>query len=322
MIATLPPSRPSTNQSSHSGRSRSSRLLLHARRERDELLPRPGFGSAVCRTWYVMSKRSSSTQIGRPWSYGTGISRRRKRGISGSRDSTRSRTSSMRKRPSVVEERSPPSRTLIAPTCIGYSSRSMCRKLASSEVSRSYLRHLGRIVRAHARLRSTAAWPASATTVWTISPELVLALDEQLGPPVDSYVNGSQTWLVEVGRRSRSSGGCTRSPGTGRPQPLSHYDVWEAVVDELSRRRRPARAAPRRRDPAAHRASGTGSSASPPYGDDIEPQQLAALADRSCSAAPPDRYRPRRPRGDRRRVGSARTARSRSSRSCSSSSTS
>ena len=41
--------------------------------------------------------------------------------------------------------------------------------------------------------------PRVATTVWTISPELVLALDEQLGLPVDSYVNGSQTWLVEDG---------------------------------------------------------------------------------------------------------------------------
>ncbi|MDQ1477906.1 MAG: hypothetical protein QOE62_3135, partial [Actinomycetota bacterium] len=41
--------------------------------------------------------------------------------------------------------------------------------------------------------------PRVATTVWTISPELVLALDAQLGFPVDSYVNGSQTWLVEEG---------------------------------------------------------------------------------------------------------------------------
>ena len=41
--------------------------------------------------------------------------------------------------------------------------------------------------------------PRVATTVWTISPELVLALDAQLGFPVDSYVNGSQTWLVDEG---------------------------------------------------------------------------------------------------------------------------
>src|SRR5690349_10906975 len=37
----------------------------------------------------------------------------------------------------------------------------------------------------------------SPTVVWRITPELVLALDEHLGTPVDSYVNGTQTWLTE-----------------------------------------------------------------------------------------------------------------------------
>src|SRR2546421_1740998 len=39
----------------------------------------------------------------------------------------------------------------------------------------------------------------TASAVWRSSPELVLALDEQFGPPVDSYVNGSQTWLLDNG---------------------------------------------------------------------------------------------------------------------------
>ena len=39
----------------------------------------------------------------------------------------------------------------------------------------------------------------TATTVWRIRREVVAALDEQFGDPVDAYVNGSQTWLVENG---------------------------------------------------------------------------------------------------------------------------
>ena len=39
----------------------------------------------------------------------------------------------------------------------------------------------------------------TASAVWRSSPELVLALDEHFGPPVDSYVNGSQTWLLDNG---------------------------------------------------------------------------------------------------------------------------
>ena len=33
------------------------------------------------------------------------------------------------------------------------------------------------------------------TVVWTLTPELLMALDERFGEPVDTYVNGSQVWL-------------------------------------------------------------------------------------------------------------------------------
>ncbi len=33
------------------------------------------------------------------------------------------------------------------------------------------------------------------TVVWTLTPELLMALDERFGEPVDAYVNGSQVWL-------------------------------------------------------------------------------------------------------------------------------
>jgi hypothetical protein len=73
------------------------------------------------------------------------------------------------------------------------------------------------------------------TALWWIGPDLVLALDERLGPPVDSYLNGSQTWLTPHG-----PGGTTLEwrlhPAAGytKPTQLSHYDLWEQVVAQLS----------------------------------------------------------------------------------------
>jgi len=74
-----------------------------------------------------------------------------------------------------------------------------------------------------------------AAAVWVVCPDLVLALDERLGPPGDSYVNGSQVWLTDDG-----PGGMTLewrlhpAPGYSTPRSLSTYDVWDAVVDQLS----------------------------------------------------------------------------------------
>jgi hypothetical protein len=40
-----------------------------------------------------------------------------------------------------------------------------------------------------------------ATAVWLVSSALIVALDEHLGEPVDTYVNGSQVWLRPDGPR-------------------------------------------------------------------------------------------------------------------------
>ncbi len=70
-----------------------------------------------------------------------------------------------------------------------------------------------------------------ATAVWRVSPELVLALDEHLGPPVDSYVNGSQTWftgepVLEWRLHPVSA--------FRLPAGISPYDLWDAVVGALA----------------------------------------------------------------------------------------
>jgi hypothetical protein len=74
-----------------------------------------------------------------------------------------------------------------------------------------------------------------ATAVWRIRPELMLALDDHLGPPVDSYLNGSQTWFTaspEAGAELEWR--LHPVAGYRLPRGLSHYDLWEAVIEQLS----------------------------------------------------------------------------------------
>jgi hypothetical protein len=129
--------------------------------------------------------------------------------------------------------------------------------------------------------------PRVATAVWTISPELVLALDAQLGPPVDSYVNGSQTWLADDGPVTLE---WRLHPVAGYRQPagVSTYDIWESVVAQLSAHTDPH---------ALHLGDEVrpltglwdGLECYAAYGDDIEPQQLVQSASAQLDR-PPDRF--------------------------------
>ena len=129
--------------------------------------------------------------------------------------------------------------------------------------------------------------PRVATSVWTISSELVLALDGHLGPPVDSYVNGSQTWLVDDGPVTLE---WRLHPVAGYRPPagVSTYDVWESVVAQLS-----AGADPHalRLGEEVRPLTGLwdGLECYAAYGDDIEPQQLVAIATAQLGR-PPDRF--------------------------------
>ena len=73
------------------------------------------------------------------------------------------------------------------------------------------------------------------TTVWRLKPQLVLALDAVLGVPVDSYLNGSQTWLTEDGPNDFTVE-WRLHPVAGFRQPggISPYDLWDDVVTGLS----------------------------------------------------------------------------------------
>jgi hypothetical protein len=110
------------------------------------------------------------------------------------------------------------------------------------------------------------------SAVWRISRELVLALDEHLGAPVDSYVNGTQTWLTDDG-----PGDVTLEwrlhpvPGYRVPEGLTHYDVWESAVDSES---------------LAVTSLWEGLECFPAYGDEIEPALLAGAARDTLGTAP------------------------------------
>jgi len=133
------------------------------------------------------------------------------------------------------------------------------------------------------------------TAVWKLAPELIVALDEHLGAPVDSYLNGSQTWLVGDEDDGAEGSGPDAAvvlefrlhPVSGYriPQGCSHYDIWETVVTQLTQG---TDAQALRLGAEVRPLAGVwdGLEAFPAYGDEIEPARLAALATSLLGRAP------------------------------------
>src|SRR3954447_14632267 len=72
----------------------------------------------------------------------------------------------------------------------------------------------------------------TGTALWRVTPALVLALDEGLGPPVDSYVNGSQTWFT--GDDQTLEWRLHPIGGFSQPEGVMHDELWERVVTALT----------------------------------------------------------------------------------------
>jgi len=117
------------------------------------------------------------------------------------------------------------------------------------------------------------------TCVWRASPELLLALDDRFGEPVDTYVNGSQVWLRDDG-----PGGVALEwrlhpvAGYRRPPGLATEEVFDAVTRALAAGAEPPL-------PLARLWEGLEAFAA--YDDEVEPAILAS----ACTDAlgrPPD----------------------------------
>lgn len=120
--------------------------------------------------------------------------------------------------------------------------------------------------------------PPLATCVWDLDAELVIALHQRIGSPVDSYANGSQTWLrgdgpdgVPVEWRLHPR------PDFARPGQMSSYHLFPTVAAALARGEEPDI------DPAA---IWTGLEVAPAYGDEVPPEALAASLTAVLGRAP------------------------------------
>src|SRR5438874_3609007 len=116
------------------------------------------------------------------------------------------------------------------------------------------------------------------TCVWRATPDLVIALDDRFGEPVDAYVNGSQVWL-----RDEGPGGITLEwrlhpvPGYRRPSATGTYEVFEATALALATGAEP---------PAPLERLWDGLEVFAAYGDEVEPATLAAAAADALGIAP------------------------------------
>jgi hypothetical protein len=122
-----------------------------------------------------------------------------------------------------------------------------------------------------------------ATALWPVSPELVGALDERLGAPVDSYVNGSQTWFT--GDDEILEWRLHPVAAYEAPKDVSHYDLWEQVVDALHAGT-PADALALGGTTRALTSLWEGLECFPAYGDDLEPATLSRRAADTLGIAP------------------------------------
>ncbi len=116
------------------------------------------------------------------------------------------------------------------------------------------------------------------TCVWRLTPELVRALDDRFGDPLDAYVNGSQVWIRDDG-----PGGTALEwrlhPAADyrRPDGWASEDVFPASASALAQGADP---------PLAPAAVWEGLEAFAAYGDELEPAPLAAAATASLGLAP------------------------------------
>jgi hypothetical protein len=116
------------------------------------------------------------------------------------------------------------------------------------------------------------------TCVWRATPELVVALDDRFGEPVDAYVNGSQVWLRDDGPAGIALEWRLHPvPGFERPATLTTYDLFPTIALAVARGEEPV---------APVEALWDGLEVFAAYDDEVEPATLAAAATEALGIAP------------------------------------
>lgn len=127
------------------------------------------------------------------------------------------------------------------------------------------------------------AYPAAVavlvpTCVWRVTPDLVVALDDRFGEPVDAYVNGSQVWLRDDGPGSIAIEWRLHPvPSYRRPDGVDTYEVFALTAHALATDAPP---------PAPLERLWDGLEAFAAYGDEVEPANLAAATTAALGIAP------------------------------------
>jgi hypothetical protein len=116
----------------------------------------------------------------------------------------------------------------------------------------------------------------TATAIWRIRGEVVLALAERLGEPVDRYLNGSHTWFTETLGGVALEWRLHPVAGYVKPKGVTHNDVWDVVIETVIAGN--GRLAPE--------AVWDGLECFAAYGDDIEPGPLAGAATEEIGIVP------------------------------------
>ena len=117
-----------------------------------------------------------------------------------------------------------------------------------------------------------------ATALWRVTDELLLALDERFGEPVDAYLNGAQVWLRDDGPGGEALEWRLHPVASfRRPPGIDAHELLAGVVYAV----RTGTDAPAPIDTLWE-----GLEAFPAYGDELEPAPLVAACTAVLGIAP------------------------------------
>jgi hypothetical protein len=117
-----------------------------------------------------------------------------------------------------------------------------------------------------------------AAALWRLTADLLLALDDAFGEPVDAYLNGAQVWLRDDGPAGEVLEWRLHPMAAfRRPSAVDAHELLATVVYARRTGEEP---------PAPIDSLWEGLEAFPAYGDELEPAPLAAACTAALGVAP------------------------------------